>query len=54
MFGGLPDTPAAAPTRSVLTSESVVAVDFLAVAGDNGATIDSYNVEIDDGNGGDF
>jgi hypothetical protein len=49
-----PDKPSSAPTRNIATDEFTVAVNIVVVPGDHGSTITSYNVEIDDGIGGDF
>lgn len=54
ILASAPDQPSNAPVRNALTSETQITVDFEAVAQDNGAEITSYNVEIDDGQGGDF
>lgn len=49
-----PDKPSSAPARNSETSEFTVAVSFVVVPGDHGSAITSYNVEVDDGLGGDF
>jgi hypothetical protein len=54
ILADLPDQPSTAPTRNVDTDELIVAVNILTVAGDHGSPITSYNIEIDDGNGGEF
>jgi hypothetical protein len=54
ILGGVPDKPSTAPTRNTETSEHVVAVNIVTVSEDNGSTITSYNIEVDDGLGGDF
>lgn len=54
ILGDRPDKPSNAPTRNIETSEFTVAVNILQVPGDNGSPITSYNVEVDDGLGGEF
>lgn len=54
ILADLPDKPSMKPTRNLLTGESTLAVDILAVPGDHGSTITSYNIEVDDGYGGSF
>jgi aspartate-semialdehyde dehydrogenase len=49
-----PDKPALAPTRSLLTDENTVAVNIVPVPGFHGSPITSYNIQIDDGQGGAF
>jgi hypothetical protein len=54
ILADLPDKPSAAPSRNVLTDETTLAVNIVVVPGDHGSTITSYNIEVDDGFGGDF
>ena len=54
LLAGVPGTPSALPTRGVDSSSSVIDVVIQSVAETNGAAILSYNIEIDDGRGGDF
>ena len=49
-----PDKPSMAPTRNSLTSNTTLAANILAVPGDHGSSITSYNIEVDDGLGGPF
>lgn len=54
ILADLPDKPTLAPTRNVITDEFTAAVSIIIVPGYHGSPITSYNIEIDDGNGGDF
>lgn len=55
VLASVPDAPAAAPTvDQSLTSSSQITVDYAAVTADGGDDIISYEVLMDDGEGGDF
>jgi hypothetical protein len=54
ILANLPDRPSLAPYRNILTDEFTVAVNIVQVPGYHGSQITSYNIEIDDGKGGDF
>ena len=54
ILANVPDKPSQPPTRNTATNEFVVAVDIIQVPGIHGSPIVSYNVEIDDGQGGPF
>ena len=54
LYAGVPDAPGYAPTRGASSGSYVIHSLIQAVAVDNGATIISYQIDIDDGLGGDF
>lgn len=54
ILADIPDKPTSAPTRNVETDESTVGVNIVVVPDDHGSAITSYNIEIDDGQGGPF
>ena len=49
ILADIPDKPSAAPSRSIMTSESIIAVNVVGVPGDHGSPIQSYSIESDDG-----
>lgn len=54
ILAGLPGKPADSPTRESLTDEHNVDIAIVGIVQDNGAAINSLNIEIDNGLGGAF
>ncbi len=55
ILAGVPDQPATSPVKdSALSNESQIRVTFVAPVSDGGSSIRSYELQMDDGKGGDF